>query len=81
LFGKQNSINKSGYNTHTEWTKTGNPNRHCSVNVNEKKLWAPMETMEGPTSPRKFRNGHYAKHFRVHDVYFLVRRKLTPGKF
>lgn len=23
---------KSGYNTYTEWSETGHPSRHCSVN-------------------------------------------------
>jgi len=34
LFWKQNSINRSGYNSHTVWTQTGYTNKHCSVNLN-----------------------------------------------
>ena len=33
LFGKYNSINKSGYNTYKEWIKTGHPSRSCSTNI------------------------------------------------
>jgi len=32
LFRKYDRINKSGYNTYRDWTQTGYPSRHCSMN-------------------------------------------------
>lgn len=33
LFGKYNSINKSGYNTYKEWIKTEHQSRSCNANI------------------------------------------------
>ena len=51
LFWKQKSINKSGHNSHTEWTQTGYTIKQYSVNLREVKHWGPEENTEGLTSP------------------------------